>query len=389
MNSKKAYCLALLVANLLFSCSSKSNGNEEVDFVKKEKNDAMNNTDNIDDQTKGFKYNPIYDHDNGMVMSQIPMPTTWKYFPEKDAPIVVTGPDNLKVFKSDIQVFAYATNDFALQSLYQNQRNMPGTTIAPVRSLEQMVQEARNYFERNRGMQFIKSYPIPKYVAFFNRFAAGVLNTGAQTQYQVLGSDWKDGNGKMYFVLFTHTNTYREGFIDWRFNTTMMESSASGFEKSKADYIYGLENTQINMEWQRTMNNKLLQNIRNNEEYWRRATAQLLVGHQQRMADINARGNTSNALAKTYSDILDINHAGYLNRSNIVGNGQSNTVAMINETSIISNPASGERYQVDQGSKFYWVNQNGQYIGTDNSFYDPRMDKAINKDQWTIFGIER
>ena len=44
--------------------------------------------------------------------------------------------------------------------------------------------------------------------------------------------------------------------------------------------------------------------------------AQLQAGHQARMAAIAAAGQTSRSVGATYSEILDISHAGYMNRSN-------------------------------------------------------------------------
>src|SRR5690554_8191283 len=86
--------------------------------------------------------------------------------------------------------------------------------------------------------------------------------------------------------------------------------------------------------------------------------------HQQRMAAINARGQATRSLGNTFSEILDINHSGYLNRSNMVDAGHVNTINMIGQQTIISNSGTGERYKVEDNSRYYWVNKKGEYIGT-------------------------
>lgn len=86
-----------------------------------------------------------------------------------------------------------------------------------------------------------------------------------------------------------------------------------------------------------------------------------------------------------YSEILDYNHAGYLKRSDMNSAGHTNNLNAKNDRVVIVNSITGENYNVQAGSKFYWVNSDGKYFGTDNLLYDPRTDNRINNRDWVPF----
>lgn len=168
--------------------------------------------------------------------------------------------------------------------------------------------------------------------------------------------------------------------MSWTFNNQHIESATKDAAEAKKILIDAIMSEEFNTEWLHTVN--AISAKRSNQMY---------QAHQARMATLNLNSTNSSynkSIGDTYSDILDINHSGYLNNSNIQQAGHNKTVRMIAGQNIISNNTTGERYNVQSGSKYYWVNQNGKYIGTDNINYDPRMDKKINNMQWSQFNIE-
>ena len=54
----------------------------------------------------------------------------------------------------------------------------------------------------------------------------------------------------------------------------------------------------------------------------------------------------------------------------------------INEKTNVVDPTSGQRYKVDSGSNQYWMNSNGEYIGTEKPGYDPNLDDNMNEVKW-------
>ena len=46
------------------------------------------------------------------------------------------------------------------------------------------------------------------------------------------------------------------------------------------------------------------------------------------------------------------------------------------------NAETGQRYKVSSGSNQYWMNSNGEYIGTDRQDYNPNLDENMNNVKW-------
>jgi len=105
------------------------------------------------------------------------------------------------------------------------------------------------------------------------------------------------------------------------------------------------------------------------------------------MNAIKQRGDSARNLAKTYSEIADISRAGYISNSNMMEQGRTNMLRATNGESLISNADTGETYQVTSGSKHYWMNNNGEYIGTDNALFDPRTNNTLNSMEWSKFKL--
>jgi len=333
-----------------------------------------------------LKYNNVYDATNGMVVCQIPLPESWNYNANKNAEITIKAPNNVIVNKTEVQNYAYAKDAFALESLQLV--SAPNITISPVYSLQEILQNYIVPLAQSQGQTLINSYKLPSVLGFWNRFESGLLRTGSKKQYHVLGSDWKDAQGNKLFLVLVQLILDKGQFVNWTLQSTQLEAPEAYFDTAKKAFIHGLSNTQINMKWQQFTNNKLLRNIQNNQTYWANATRQSRVAHNQRMAVIQSRGDAIRKVGKIYSDVLDINHAGFLKRSNLNAATHAKTIDAIAGNATISNMATGESYKVEDGSEYYWVNANGEYFGTNNAFYDPRIDKKINNSEWTQFEIQ-
>ena len=382
------HILIVLSALIFSSCQSASsdssptadepgNSNDPQAITTMEKHAEMAQT-----PTTRFQY--YRDQKSGLIQYRTPLPTDWLMHQEPNAPYFITGPHGLKVSQPQMEEYGYSQDPFTLQSL-----QMTGKQISPVYSLEQILEQHLKPSAQSQGYTFIQAYPLPKVQAFWDKFAAGMLQTGTHRQYHVMGSEWKDAGGNHSLMVQVQSITQKGASILWSLTTTELEAPASHFEEAKNAYLDGIAQTELNPQWQEYMNGKLMGQIRENNAFWAQKSAESAQAHQQRMAAIQARGQASRSIGNTYSEILDINHAGYLNRSSMVDAGQANTVDMIHQQVIISNPGTGESYKVADDSRYYWVNKRGEYIGTNNSLYDPRIDNKINGEGWEPFQIDK
>lgn len=386
MKTLLVLCSALSFVACVMGTSKVEEPNNQVAYEKQDilNKPTLNRKRGVEiQQEKTTKFQYVNDTKSGMVQYRMPLPTDWLIHQEPNAQYFITGSNNLKVNKAEMVEFAYSNDPFARQTL-----QMSGKQLAPVYSLEEVVQQFIQPAAQAEGYTYIKSYPLPQVEAFWQRFSAGMPQTGSQRQHRVLGTEWKDSNGNHSFISIVQAITTKNQMILWSLQTTELEAPKAYFNKAIKTYLHGVGNIEINPQWQQIMNGKLKGQIQQNETFWAAKTAESAQAHRQRMAAIQARGNASSSIAKTYSEISDISHAGYLKRNDINNAGHSKTINMIGERTVIANHETNEHYNVQSGNKYYWVNNNGEYFGTDNSLYDPRIDNKINGTEWTKFEKE-
>jgi hypothetical protein len=331
-----------------------------------------------------IQYYETVDRQRGMVQAVSPFPARWTLQTMPDGMLSATGPGEVRLHPTQVGRYGWSQDPFARDSMA-----MSGQKLAPPASLQEILQQHIQPDAAAQGNQLVRSYPIPEVEGFWTRFTHGMVQSGSRRQARALGADFSDGQGTLTFVSIVQMISQQNQILGWTLQTTSLEASADRFENAKASYLYAIGNTQINPRWQQMMNGKLQGQIRANESFAAEMMARSRAAHQQRMAAIQSYGNTARSVGQTYSDILDVSHAGYLKRDDMNSAGQAHLVDTIGERSLIANHETGEHYQVDAGSKFYWVGNDATYFGTDNALYDPRTDDRVNHVEWTKFVKER
>lgn len=273
--------------------------------------------------------------------------------------------------------------------MMQQTMQMQGQILAPPMSSEQFLNQYIRPNAEADGYHFVKSYALPEASGLWQRLIYALPRTGSQSTVEALGAEWTTPSGtKSLIVLITYYTQYLQSVV-WGVQTSELESNPSYFEEAKKAYIYSYANAQLNPQWVQHMGGQLVGNISRTKDFWAKASAQSAAAHQQRMSAIAARGASSQSTGSTYSDILDISHKGYLNRSNINSEGHDKTVRSINEVALIGNHETGEHYEVPTGANYYWVSQDGYYFGTDNALLNPNSDNRMNDKNWTKFAVEQ
>lgn len=339
-------------------------------------------------QRRDVTFQNKVDPTTGMVKFRVPLPKGWQIDPDPNTVIEIVGPDNIMVYQQKPAVFAY-TNDPSSQNLLRRM----GKQVHPVISLQEYLNRYMLPGYRNKGHRLIKSYPVPEVAHRFETISNMVPKVSIQRRtMDVLGTEWELNDGRRAFVLLSRSveygqDSYGVDMIFWNVSYYEVVTPRERFKYARDAMIYASANIEMNPKFVRFQNNKMLADIERTRRQGNEALRQSRQAHLQRMNAITERGRTSSSIAKTYSDILDINHAGYLKRSDMVSTGQSKSIDAIGERSIIGNGNTGEQYQVDSGSRHYWINNNGEYIGTDNSLFDPRSQKGLNDLNWQQFEV--
>jgi hypothetical protein len=330
-----------------------------------------------------LEYHEIRDPNNGMVQAVSPFPASWEVQPTGSA-VYMSGPSGVKLYRTETTNFAWADDPFDRQSAAQM-----GHKVAPPLPLEEVLRQMVEPAARAQGNRLLRAYPVPEIEGYWARFAAGMVDTGSRRQIRALGTEWTNGQGTRTFVSLVQTVLHKPPSTFWTLQTTSLAAPEEAFEEARAGYVYAVGNTQINPQWQQVMNGQLVGQLRQNQAFHEDMMAKSRAAHQQRMAAIEQWGNTARSVGQTYSDILDINHAGYLTRDSMNSAGHSATIDAIGERTVIGNHETGEHYTVDAGSRYYWVGNDGTYFGTDNPLYDPRVDDRVSGVEWSKFVNER
>ena len=85
---------------------------------------------------------------------------------------------------------------------------------------------------------------------------------------------------------------------------------------------------------------------------------------------------------KDLSSVNDIYYEGWKSRSASEDVIRRKEIDGIWERETVSNPFYGEERQIESGYKYYYMNQFGEYFGTNDEFYDPARDPNRNNMEW-------
>ena len=202
-----------------------------------------------------------------------------------------------------------------------------------------------------------------------------------------MATEWKNQEGISSIVIVRYYAVqYQNGISGWNIILNCLEASKSYFEEAKTNYINGILNFQINPQWVQVSN-----------QYWKQQAQQAMAGHKQRMAAIEnfGRNNTARHNARMAASDAQYNNwrsgqaasdAQYNSwRDGQISSdaGQSNYVDGIWEQRNMTDPNTGQTYKIEGYDNNVWMNQNNEYIGTDNTLYNPNIDNNVNNQNWT------
>lgn len=367
--------IALIISLILFTSCLTTGENEQEKFTATSQVlNADPSIDNTDIETETAMQNnllknsqnatqlvTIKDQKTGMPFYTVPLPQGWApTYNSKEWSM--QGPNNINISKEFGQNFSYGD-----PYSYNNTPPMDNRQI-----INQYYEPIAIQYQR----KLITTYELPK-VAEVNQYFRQNLWSYAPTQKttKAFATEWEDANNTKFIIVTYVTNDTSQFGNFWSFYGSYLEAPAAYFNEAKKAFLFGLESIKYNPQWIAQYNQNEIQKAGIRD-----------AAFQKRLAAIQTRNNNT-SIGDTYSDILDINHKGYLTRNNINNAGQSNAISGIRETVNIVNNNTGENYTVPMGSNYYWVNNEGVYFGTNNSNYNPNTDQRVYDKEWTKFEI--
>lgn len=364
----KPYHLTLILSVLLtFSCNEKKENNlytttfENEDGYKTQSS-AKNNS------TKQLKLHKIKNEQFRMLYGVVPIPSSWKLINNKKDNIQFEAANGTKIYGEQYNSFYYSNNQ---QQNYYTQQN--GTQIKAPKTVNRFISEDLKPMLESNGLTYLGQFPLPELAqADKQRNDALFKATPEEKNFECIVTEWEDQKGnKALGVIRFFTNYYTAiGGMDWGYTINSLEAPKLVYEEAKNDYINALLNIQVNPNW-----------VQKNNQYYAQMAQQSNAGHQQRMAAIRAQGQAIINTGNTYSSIADSNHESWKRRNAISDAGHSKSVDAIWERSNVSDQ-SGNQYQVEGYYNTIWKTNNNEYVGTDNSNWNPNVDNTTNGINW-------
>lgn len=290
----------------------------------------------------------LIDPASGIVSAHVPLPLSWKISGNK-----WTGPNN-----SALEVRMGGSFSSQQRNLYH---------------IDQIIQQDLLPQLQNYGVQINNIIDLPQ-IAMNDKatFARYWKVAPSRDMHQVKGieiTDPKAGERGMVIVHFTFSQSQYGNYAHYYMHT--LAANQQGYEHAKSVAIYALAKIRVSDQSVAIHNRKEQQK---SQASWAshnnrmRANQRNFDGYQKAQADLSSVG--------------DIYFEGWKSRNASSDRMQEKAVDGIWEQESVTNPYSGQQGKVESGYKYYYINGNGQYFGTNDEFYNPAQDPNMNHMEW-------
>lgn len=361
----------ILIAFLSSGCSSPQNTPDDKTTITENSTAETETNDNPQKQTGNWQRLVLHQFKdgNGAVFAEMPFPASWKLNTNrgKGEP-TFTGPDGLRVIDYALKIFMY-TGDQRMQQIYyqsgQQLRAMPG--------IEQLIQQDLVPTCAAQGLQFVSYSEIPE-VTKTDKWYNDQLYKAvpSRSENAAIGTEWKTANDDPYFLLMHLSISTTAEMQNWSYWCTGLEADKTYFDMAKKQLLFGLANVHYPLEPIMAYNQREAEKA-----------GQSWAAHNQRMAQNQASFEASQrAHVNRTNAINDAIMSGWQQRNAASDKQQEQFIDVINERTNVVDPNTGQKYKVSSGSNQYWMNSNGEYIGTKYNDYNPNLDENMNNQKW-------
>jgi hypothetical protein len=270
--------------------------------------------------------------------------------------------------------------------------------IKPFTNAESIVNQEINPAMQKIGFKLLKTYSDPTILAFMKKKIAE-KGIGSNANVYIVVSEWTNNSGTKAMTLLAQlalksTDMNSSGYTIWNYATDFLFVPEANFNTEKESFLKTVTNYKENPKWEEyvafTRRERQLEADRQLKMQNDRANQQYAY-FQQRMQDQKAQFESHQQMMKERYVSNDANHERFMNtlrgnsysESNSADQNQRSFINMIREEQVVLN-SDGQKYLVEAHSDRYWMNSNGEYIKTDDSFYNPNGDLNLNNQNWEL-----
>jgi hypothetical protein len=366
----------ILVLLFLNSCGNK-NENSEFPEYGYETETNIDNQENIPSQENVSKQNsnkqdikPYYvmNQQFGIPVGAMPIPSSWNKKEQNSENIYFEGPNGIKVYNEFFQRYFYSNsqqrNQYALQA---------GTKIQPVKDLQNLIEQELKPYAESQGMRFINQFPLQQLALFDKQLDSYLFKaTPEQRHTDCVVTEWENTDGTLALIIVRYfvVQYTQIGGLDWGYTLNRLTAPKSEYASAKYAYINALVRFQVNPQW-----------VQTNNQYYAQQAQINNAGHQQRMADIQNQGQRILAEGRARSQAMDNQYNAWRSGQAASDKNQAKFIDGIYERRNMADQ-SGNIYKIDGYENNVWMNNNNEYISTDNSQYNPNANAPTNDYNW-------
>ncbi len=360
-----------MLSTLGLSCQNTQNNMEKTSA-------AVNST--TPTFTNSLKKHNYIDARSGLVVHSKEFPAAWRvvtkatYKNDNAIPAFayqIQGPGGLKAFNSMHEIYTYYDNPD-----YNQTMRAYGAKVKPVPNITVLME--REFFPKMKSLGF--SYqgisPASDLEALFRQKIRkqGLTNL----QLNILSTKWANGKGQQALVNLALMQNHAEipymgRSTSWTYGVDFLIADSAelgtAYEAMKKTILSEVQNP----EWLQYKNNLMLQRQQ-----------QSTMDHQRRMAANQTQFQSHQQYMKGVYANSDANHNAYMQRLRGTDGsdaGHQNYINSIRDEETLYD-ANGQSYAVDAYAKQYWTDSDGNYIKTDDLFYNPNGDINLNHKDW-------
>lgn len=299
------------------------------------------------------------------------VPSHWKELPDGsgyEAP-------GVSVRTTKATNFVHATGQMA--QFYQQ----AGSAMRPPMTAEQVVQVDLAPRLQQQGYRLVAQTALPDVERICQTFQQNLGTMAGSSSVKVNLSEWRKDDARLAVIL--NVTAYQNpGMTNWQYSMERLETGAAQYEQEKAAFLKSAASVQYNPAFFAAFQQHQQQSQAQWQQNENARSQQSWAAHNQRMQDNRAAFNAQQA---THNDMVNsVNNSimgGYNSTMNSMDNMQNATINGIRREQDAYNPYTGEQGKVQSGYDQYWMNSDGQYIGTNDAMYDPNANGQW-VDQW-------
>lgn len=335
------------------------------------------------------------DPKSGLLVSTATYPSDWEIQTKaeyKIDPIIpafryqIKDSDGMQAFNTPMKMHYASTSP----QIEQMMRNSGKSNVKKLLSPQQLAQSEIAPKLQSKGFSYESSKTFPGLEQ--KALKAARKNTSAPMDISISGTIWKNSQGQKALVVLNHGKMTQstdngQSIIAWMYSTDVLISNSNDFDQNVADFIKANLDSEPTTEWDNYMaqlSAKRKEDTRRQAQASEARMQQSAIAHQQRMAQRQASFNAHQQKMQGIWAAQDASHASFMNRNFGSGSsaGQQNFVNMIHGEETVTHP-NGNSYQIEAGAQETWMDNDGNYINSNDLFFNPNADNSLNHTEWS------